>query len=112
MKGRRFRIFCIFLLALLCVSCSRVTEDEEREKEYITIGFSQVGSESDWRSANSISMRETFSERNGYELFLSEAQQKQDRDIGSQFFHCVSLLYRNILPLNYINSLAVMQGQE
>lgn len=78
MKGRRFRIFCIFLLALLCVSCSRVTEDEEREKEYITIGFSQVGSESDWRSANSISMRESFSERNGYELFLSEAQQKQD----------------------------------
>jgi len=32
----------------------------------IMIGFSQVGAESDWRLANTKSMRETFSEENGY----------------------------------------------
>ena len=31
----------------------------------LTVGFSQVGAESDWRTANSASMKETFSEANG-----------------------------------------------
>ena len=34
----------------------------------ITVGFSQVGAESDWRTANTESMKSTFSEENGYEL--------------------------------------------
>ena len=44
----------------------------------ITVGFSQVGAESDWRTANTESMKSTFSEENGYELIFDDAQQKQE----------------------------------
>lgn len=47
----------------------------------ITVGFSQVGAESDWRTANSTSMKETFSEENGYTLIFDDAQQKQENQI-------------------------------
>ena len=39
----------------------------------ITVGFSQVGAESDWRTANTESMKSTFSEENGYELIFDDA---------------------------------------
>ncbi len=47
----------------------------------ITIGFSQVGAESDWRTANTESMKSTFSEDNGYTLKFDDAQQKQENQI-------------------------------
>lgn len=49
--------------------------------ESIVVGFSQVGAESDWRTANSESMKSTFSEENGYELIFDDAQQKQENQI-------------------------------
>lgn len=47
----------------------------------ITVGFSQVGAESDWRTANSESMKSTFSEKNGYKLIFDDAQQKQENQL-------------------------------
>ena len=47
----------------------------------ITVGFSQVGAESDWRTANTESMKSTFSEENGYELIIDDAQQKQENQL-------------------------------
>ena len=47
----------------------------------ITVGFSQVGAESDWRTANTVSMKSTFSEENGYELIFDDAQQKQENQL-------------------------------
>ena len=47
----------------------------------ITVGFSQVGAESDWRTANTESMKSTFSEENGYELIFDDAQQKQENQL-------------------------------
>ena len=47
----------------------------------ITVGFSQVGAESDWRTANTESMKSTFSEDNGYELIFDDAQQKQENQL-------------------------------
>ncbi len=49
--------------------------------DVITVGFSQVGAESDWRTANSESMKSTFSEANGYKLIFDDAQQKQENQI-------------------------------
>ena len=46
-----------------------------------TIGFSQVGAESDWRSANSISMKRTFTPERGYDLIFEDAKQKQSDQI-------------------------------
>ena len=53
------------------------TAKEEGSSDVITVGFSQVGAESDWRTANSESMKSTFTKDNGYELIFDDAQQKQ-----------------------------------
>ena len=47
----------------------------------ITVGFSQVGAESDWRTANTESMKSTFSVENGYNLIFDDAQQKQENQL-------------------------------
>lgn len=49
--------------------------------DQIVVGFSQVGAESDWRTANTASMKETFSEASGYKLIFDDAQQKQENQI-------------------------------
>ncbi|MEV5030299.1 ABC transporter substrate-binding protein [Paenibacillus sp. LPE1-1-1.1] len=46
----------------------------------ITLGFSQVGAESGWRSANTKSIQESAGEV-GYDLKFSDAQQKQENQI-------------------------------
>ena len=51
------------------------------DDDTITVGFSQVGAESDWRTANTESMKSTFSEANGYKLIFDDAQQKQENQI-------------------------------
>lgn len=48
--------------------------------ETITVGFAQTGSESGWRSANTESMKEAFSEENGFELVFNAA----DNDPAAQ----------------------------
>ena len=40
------------------------------EKELITVGFAQVGHESDWRTANTADYQAVFSKENGYELMF------------------------------------------
>ena len=42
------------------------------DDDTITVGFSQVGAESDWRTANTESMKSTFSEDNGYNFIQQE----------------------------------------
>lgn len=49
--------------------------------DVVTVGFSQVGAESDWRTANTESMKSTFTAENGYELIFDDAQQKQENQI-------------------------------
>ena len=46
----------------------------------ITLGFSQVGAESGWRTANTQSIQDSAKEA-GYELKFSDAQQKQENQI-------------------------------
>ena len=49
--------------------------------ELITVGYAQVGAESDWRTANTESFKSTFTEENGYKLIFDDAQQKQENQI-------------------------------
>ena len=60
----------------------------EEEKElveegdnYIVVGISQVGSESDWRIACTESLKSTFTQENGYYLIFEDAQQKQENQL-------------------------------
>ena len=43
-------------------------EEAPAEKELITVGFAQVGHESDWRMANTKNYQDIFSVENGYDL--------------------------------------------
>ena len=75
------RLILLLSLALLlglggCMPYVRQTP--EKETTLITVGFSQVGAESDWRVANTESMRESLSEENGFELLFDNARQKQE----------------------------------
>ena len=47
----------------------------------VTIGFAQIGAESDWRMASTSSMQNAFSSANGYHLIYDDAQQKQENQI-------------------------------
>lgn len=57
------------------------TGDTTQSGDLIVVGFSQVGAESDWRTANTESMKNTFTEANGYKLIFDDAQQKQENQI-------------------------------
>ena len=54
---------------------------ENTESTNIEVGFSQLGAESDWRSANTESMKSAFSAKNGYTLVFKDGQQKQSNQI-------------------------------
>ena len=56
-------------------------ETENKADETITVGFSQLGAESDWRSANTESMLSAFTEDDGYTLIYKNGQQKQANQI-------------------------------
>ncbi len=56
-------------------------EEPARDSNAIVVGLSQVGSESDWRIANTESIKNTFTEKNGYFLIFDDAQQKQENQL-------------------------------
>jgi len=49
--------------------------------ELIRVGFSQLGAESGWRTANTESVQASLSEENGIDLTFVDAQQKQENQI-------------------------------
>ncbi len=56
-------------------------DSDVKEDDLIVVGFSQVGSESYWRNANTDSMKSVFTKENGYKLIFEDAQQKQTNQI-------------------------------
>lgn len=75
-------VLCLWLCAvLLGVSACSGAPATKTAEDFIVVGFSQVGAESDWRRANTESMRAAFSEANGYKLIFDDGQQKQERQI-------------------------------
>ena len=92
MGKRAVRILCVMMLLLGVAggffllrdevwSGQEVTGSETPEQNLITVGFSQVGAESDWRTANSISIKQTFSLNKGYNLIFEDAKQVQTNQI-------------------------------
>lgn len=59
----------------------REEENVEEDDELISVGFCQIGSESVWRTANSNSIQNTFTEKNGFFLRFANARQKQENQI-------------------------------
>jgi len=70
----------ISAIALALISALAVTGSSARADKKITLGFSQIGAESEWRTANSKSIKES-AEAAGVNLKFSDAQQKQENQI-------------------------------
>lgn len=68
------------LVVLLC-GCINETPAPDAEEDRILVGFSQVGAESEWRVANSESMKAALSDSNGYELIFDDARNMQENQI-------------------------------
>lgn len=82
LKSRLLPVILSLCLLSLLSGCTRAASpNTTTAARVITVGFSQVGAESDWRNANTQSMTEALSEENGYRLILSDAQNKQERQI-------------------------------
>jgi len=75
--------FFNFILILLIVSglCGCGKSSAQPETQLLKVGFSQLGSESDWRAANTESMISALSEENGFELLYDNAKQKQENQL-------------------------------
>lgn len=86
---KAFAVIFAFLFYILAAGCAgsftpiqKTAETEAgASDEAIVVGFSQLGAESDWRSANTESMKTTFTAENGYRLIFEDGQQKQANQI-------------------------------
>ena len=74
-------VSALLTATMVCGMCVVPTVGVAAADDTITVGFSQVGAESDWRTAHTESMKSTFSEENGYELIFDDAQQKQENQL-------------------------------
>lgn len=85
---RRFfdKALSIFLsFAFVCgmAGCSFRPAQETSDHDVYVIGFSQLGSESDWRIANTKSMNDTFANNPDYELVMDNARQQQENQFAA-----------------------------
>ncbi len=85
-KALIFLVVVLLIIGSLACGNSQIQEQETKEtlpttNKRIVVGFSQLGAESDWRSANTESMKVTFTLENGYDLIFEDGQQKQSNQI-------------------------------
>ena len=94
--SKRVSFLIALMISILCiVGCSKtvlfddglsqknqeILENQQDDSEVILVGFSQLGAESDWRNANTVSMKQAFSEDSKYRLLFEDGQQKQSNQI-------------------------------
>jgi ABC-type sugar transport system substrate-binding protein len=70
------RILMLVAIAMLVVSAATFAAP----KTWV-VGFSQIGSESEWRTADTISVQNAFNDDPSFILIYSDAQQKQENQI-------------------------------
>ncbi len=81
--NNKVRLLIAVGLTVLLVGCSKDAQPEADASKInlIVVGFSQVGAESEWRVANTESMKASLSEENGYELIFDDARKMQENQI-------------------------------
>jgi simple sugar transport system substrate-binding protein len=75
MNSRRLALLFFSLGALAAAGCSRENQDDR-----IVLGFSQIGAESEWRTANTESIK-AAAITSDIDLRFADAQQKQENQI-------------------------------
>ncbi len=92
MNKKLIIILVVFLaIPITLVSCSlrpikilqysEIDNSEDSDSDLIVVGFSQLGSESDWRTANTKSIQNSLTEENGFSLIFSNGRQRQENQI-------------------------------
>jgi simple sugar transport system substrate-binding protein len=84
-----FSIFSALLIMLTGCSLSplknlrynKAENAEDLDSDLIVVGFSQLGSESDWRTANTKSIQNALTKANGFSLIFSNGRQRQENQI-------------------------------
>ena len=75
----------VMTMALLLYGSRLFTDIEEEahitQENRIVVGVSQLGSESGWRTANTESVQQAFTQKNGYFLIFHNARQKQENQL-------------------------------
>jgi len=70
----------VYAATLVMISALALTGSSVRADKKITLGFAQIGAESEWRTANTKSIKEA-ADTAGINLKFSDAQQKQENQI-------------------------------
>lgn len=103
------KLICIIFVLLLLAGCG-TGQTEEPEEELIVVGVCQVGAESDWRVANTESMKAVFTEAGGYRLLFDDAKQKQENQVGAvRKFIQQQVDYILVMPISEVGWAGVLQ---
>ena len=81
--------FTLALVLLVCVSAASAKD--------VVIAFSQIGQESDWRTANTDDLRSAIENHAGWKLVYDDGQQKQENQIYILFTGVVSTGWDEVL---------------
>jgi simple sugar transport system substrate-binding protein len=83
MSFKRMAALCCMLCLFGYSGCTQATAPtaSPTRQPPIVVGFSQVGAESEWRVANTESVKAALSEENGYELIFDDARNMQENQI-------------------------------
>ncbi len=77
----RAAVLIVAGFSVVLVGCSKATDGEAgAQSNRLVVGFSQIGAESSWRTAETNSIR-AEAEKRGIELKFSDAQQKQENQV-------------------------------
>ncbi len=84
-------LWLIFMGVTVLTSCSlqplknihksEADQSQDTDSDLIIVGFSQLGSESDWRTANTKSIQNALIKENGFSLIYANGRQSQENQI-------------------------------
>lgn len=104
-KNFKIILAIIFIGLIALASCSlrplknlqnrEIENTVDADSDLIIVGFSQLGSESDWRTENTKSIQNALTKENGFSLIFSNGRQRQEnqiKDIRSFIFQEVDYI--------------------
>ena len=90
-RNHKILVWIIFICLFVLSSCSlnplkdlqsiETDNTDDIDSDLIIVGFSQLGSESDWRTANTKSIQNALTKENGFSLIFANGRQKQENQI-------------------------------
>lgn len=80
---KKLLVLAFNLLVLLSMGCRDGKKAESRGKEKYVVGFSQTGTESEWRIQNTLEMQHAYEKNPRFTLLYSDAQLKRENQVSA-----------------------------